>query len=111
MRSRPEVALMLPQCRTVKAPHNQVIVMVVPGIPVIRILEQMEVCTKYLTHLGSHILDKMEHAPRKAILCTEALMREKMRRNFFQALCRHSCSNGLISIVALQVHQVHVEIS
>ena len=58
---------MIPPGHAVKAPQDQVMVCVVPGIPDGHTLEQIAVHNKDVVHPGPHLLSMREHAPRPAV--------------------------------------------
>ena len=60
---RPKVALMLSQSYDKEAPHEQVMVSVVPGVLYVKILEYMTVCPRYVSHPIPHLMDATEHDP------------------------------------------------
>ena len=58
---------MLPQGCAVEAPHNQVVVYVVPGLQYSEILKQTEVCPKDVVCPVPLLLTSTEHTPRLSI--------------------------------------------
>ena len=84
-----------------EAPQDQVVVRVVPGIPDIDILEQTEVCTKYVIRPGSHLLAVTEHDPHPGIPIPAVVTRDEMFLYVFQALCCHRHKNIIVLVMDL----------
>ena len=89
LRARPKLALMLPQSHTVEATQDHVVVGIVTGVPNIHIMEKMAVRTKDKVRPGSHLLAKMEHAPRPAILRSWEIARDEVLHHVLKYLYHH----------------------
>ena len=74
----PKVALVLPIGFAMEAPHDQVMVLIVPGIPAGDILSQTAVHSKYLVHTIPHLISIMDHDPRLVVPCTGYMVGQEM---------------------------------
>ena len=69
-------ALVLPQCRALKAPQEHLVVGVVSRVPGIHILDQTTAHPKDVDCPGTHLLAETEHDPRPDIPRPRELARE-----------------------------------
>ena len=101
-RARHEVALVIPQGRSVEAPQYHLVVGVVSGVPDGHILEQMIVRPKDIVHPGPHLLASTEHDPCTSILRPWKLVREEVFRRVLKSLLCHRCRYCLAVFVSVQ---------
>ena len=82
---------MLPQGFTTEAPQDQVIILVVPGVPDGNILEQTTVCTNDVLHLGLNFPPVKENATRLTIFSPSKAAWEN----------HHQCLSSIILIFSI----------
>ena len=83
----PKVALVIPPGSAVEAPHDHIVVGVLPGVPDGNVPEHTVVCPDNIIRPGTHILSLVEHAPGPTIMCLWGKEREEV--TVICELCRY----------------------